>query len=237
MNRDVVIIMCAGEASRWDNYQDTPKHLVVLEGESLLNRTVRLIHEYKTRPVDVYVVVKDLNDERYHIPYSTPALARFNEDNKGVDKFLSSQNLWNQKGKTVVLYGDVWFSDECIKHIMENESHEWLLYARPRGSRYTGCNWKECFGQVFWDEHIQEHIDGFTRVLENFEKSGRASGWEHYYYMCGMGLVNEGSDLVIDTNKMVVIDDFTDDFDFPIDYDRWIKNRKEWKKNHGDIEP
>lgn len=40
------IIMADGKGTRWNNYGDIPKHFIKVEGETLLARTVRLLHEY-----------------------------------------------------------------------------------------------------------------------------------------------------------------------------------------------
>lgn len=39
------IIMADGKGTRWGNYQDIPKHLIQIGGETLLGRTVRLLNE------------------------------------------------------------------------------------------------------------------------------------------------------------------------------------------------
>jgi len=37
----LAVVMAAGEGTRWDNHLGTPKHLVSVEGEVLLKRTVQ----------------------------------------------------------------------------------------------------------------------------------------------------------------------------------------------------
>ena len=38
-----IVILCAGDATRWGGYLGLPKHLVPIHGEPLLHRTVRLL--------------------------------------------------------------------------------------------------------------------------------------------------------------------------------------------------
>ena len=43
--KTIAILLCGGEATRWNNYLNSPKHLINIEGERLLDRTTRLIKE------------------------------------------------------------------------------------------------------------------------------------------------------------------------------------------------
>ena len=36
------IFICAGEATRWNNYGGTPKHYAILNGEPIIERATRL---------------------------------------------------------------------------------------------------------------------------------------------------------------------------------------------------
>ena len=40
------VIMADGKGSRWNNYMGLTKHNIRIGGETLLERTVRLLHEY-----------------------------------------------------------------------------------------------------------------------------------------------------------------------------------------------
>src|SRR6186713_615623 len=91
------IIICAGEASRWRNHRGVPKHLVVIEGERILDRMVRLL---KARGVDdIHVVVKAAVPA-YDVPGATQFPASLDSKNGDADKFLSSKALWNKSGRT-----------------------------------------------------------------------------------------------------------------------------------------
>ena len=43
----IYIIMADGKGTRWNNYQNIPKHLIQIDGETLLARTTRLLKEYE----------------------------------------------------------------------------------------------------------------------------------------------------------------------------------------------
>ena len=60
------IIIAAGEASRWGNYKGIPKHLIEIDNEPILYRTVRLLKENDLD--NIYIVAPD--DDRYKVPGS-----------------------------------------------------------------------------------------------------------------------------------------------------------------------
>lgn len=223
-----VIILCAGEASRWQNYKNTPKHLIEIEGERLLDRTTRLLNEKGIN--DIIVVTKEY-DERYNTEYSRQVPVTIDyEKNADADKFLSSKSLWNTEGRTIVLYGDVYFTEEAINTIVDFEKREWTLFAREKASSYTGTQWGECFAQSFYPEHIEKHEQKLNEIA-NLKKQGklkRCGGWEHYRAMTGQENLNKHTV----TTNFVEIDDWTEDFDFPKDLEEWLKNRKIWLRKN-----
>lgn len=213
------IILCAGEATRWNNYKDTQKHLIEINGERILDRTTRLLEVYGIK--DISVVTKEYN-HRYETSHSKVVPVKVNyEKNADADKFLSSKELWNKNGRTIVIYGDCYFSEEAMKTIVGFKSKDWTIFCRPNASKITGTPWGECFAQSFYPKDLERHEQALHEIAQK-KKSGkikRCGGWEHYRTMVG-----------IDPNKhkmttnYVKIDDFTDDFDYPEDLDRWLLN-------------
>jgi choline kinase len=95
-----------------------PKHLVEIEGEVLLERTVRQFNQYSE---DVIVVGPD---QRYElgVPVYTPTAQFGNE----MDKFASSFDMWSD-GRNILVYGDVYFTDEAVAAIMADTS-DWKYF-------------------------------------------------------------------------------------------------------------
>lgn len=230
------IIIAAGDGTRWDNFRDAPKHLVEIEGERLLDRTVRQFLEHG----DVMVAGRD---ERYKVDGAQLFKPRRNSAWMEASKFLDTQALWNPNGRTIVAYGDVWFSDDAIKTIVNYESKEWRLFARFGLSTITGGG-SECFAQSFWPKHIEEHKTALLQIAQyrSQKKLSRCGGWEHYRQMNGLHLkrhtlgecVNHGEPKELHTlecfdkiRRFINIDDWTDDFDYPEDLTRWEERRTE----------
>lgn len=213
------IIIAAGDATRWGNHLNTPKHLVEVDGEPILNRTVRLLNNNGV--TDIHIVGP--NDDRYKITGTSLFIPVKNPNYHGVDKFLNSEGLWSKCSRTLVMYGDVFYTDEAIKTIVEFQGTDWTLFCRFSGSKISGGKYGECFVQSFYPKDINLHKEKLLLVVEsvnnrNLKKSG---GWEHYRAMnevTGRELRKHNQ-----YNKCFIIDDFTDDFDYPEDYDEFIK--------------
>jgi hypothetical protein len=218
-----VIVICAGEATRWGGHRGTPKHLLAPEGERLLDRTVRLAREYGAGRV---LVVSKPGDTRYEVDGAERVDARLTPSNADADKFLSSRHLWSEEGRTVVLYGDVWFDDDAMARILRDERREWLMWCRPGPSTVTGATSGECFAIGFWPEHHTEYETALHRVASLWRAGllRRCGGWETYRAMCGV------PDASLRTHRMhsryEVIDGWTEDFDKPLDYERWLDRRR-----------
>ncbi len=204
---DRVILMCAGRAERWGNHLGVHKHLISIDGEMLLDRTLRLIRQNTSAPVSV--VAFDTEYDRAGFERYQPKHDRLNFCD--IDKFLSSEERWSKSGQTVILYGDVFFSEAAMRKILAHEgTHRFV--GRGEWSHYTGCPWREMFAVSFpADEHdlLRGHMLAIRAELmaKTRDKGG---GWDLYHRMHGTTW-----------NHFLSIDDFTDDFDFPSDYERW----------------
>lgn len=219
------IIIAAGEATRWNNYMGVPKHLIEIEQEPIIYRTVRLLNERGV--YDVHVVAPD--DDRYRIDGSKIYIPKKNRKNYDADKFLNSEPLWNTEGRTVVFYGDVFFTDDAMSKIVSSEIESWRLFCRFGKSDITGTPYGECFAQSFYPADIPRHRKELKYIakLRANRVITRCGGWEHARAMHGAR-----GKKVRDHRPYpgyIEIDDWTDDFDKPEDYDRFMKY---WNKAH-----
>jgi NDP-sugar pyrophosphorylase family protein len=223
------IIIAAGEASRWKNYKGIPKHLIEIDGEPILHRTVRLLRENNVEKITVV----GPQDDRYKIKGSELYVPKKNKAHVDADKFLNSESLWDTKGRTVVFYGDVYFTEKAIKTIVNHEGEDWILFCRFNASEFTGTRWGECFAQSFYPKDHGRHKSNLLLIAEEYKKGSikRCGGWEHYRAMCNAPL---DAKFHKDYGNSIVIDDWTDDFDYPKDYKRFVKfwNEKKSKSSH-----
>lgn len=219
-----VIILCAGEASRWNSYMGIrQKHLISVEGEVLLERTLNQV--LKQSPKKITVLIKAGDNELYQKYCSGKAelveIRPPQEAETPAWKYLSSENYWNKNGITISLLGDVWFSDQAIERIFQDDVNDWLAFGRTGKSEFTGCPYGEIFSQKFsnLDKHLQS-----LKLLNDLYLAGlcnaHASGWA----LCQV-ISDEDPNIRTAGNNFVEIDDFTEDFDFAEDYERWIAGR------------
>ncbi len=225
------LIACSGSGSRWNNYMSTSKHLVPVEGEILLHRTVRLIKERKKEQDEIYIVVS-LDNKQYEIKDTNLIIQKFNNECERHEYYNNpflyvSKNLWSGSGSgsngTVIIFGDVYFTSEAMNILFNNiYNKEYMFYGREKGSKITGCSWGEIFAISFL-ESFNDKLWTDICYLKKLKDNGlvnRFLHWEIYRQLQSLNLNKH----VIKKN-FIEINDFTDDFDFPEDYDRWIERR------------
>lgn len=219
MSGTVAIVIAAGEATRWAGaYGIARKHHIVIDGERIIDRTVRLIR----RHTDVVYVVARPGDDGYDVPGALRVDAQLDPAFGDADKFLSSRALWNRHGRTVVVYGDCYFTSDAIRTIFTESRRKWLLFCRFGASTVTGATSGECWAQSFWPEHQRQHEQNLRRIADLWRKGliKRCGGWEHARAMGG------ATDDRLRKHRrypcMVEISDSTEDFDLPRDLERWM---------------
>lgn len=195
------LILCGGNGTRWDNFRGTLKHLLTIEGEVLLERTCRQFSEYTD---DITIVAEGEN-------YTT-GKACVKPPLKGADgwndlvKLWSSHHLWSDHDRTVLVFGDVYFTDDAVNTIMtDTEGIKFFMRSHP--SSFTGKKYREIFAIAF-DSSFNDDITNFIR--QSLTLPLEHGGWA-----------------LFDTMKNWVpppyrnIDDWTEDFDCPIDLENW----------------
>ena len=205
-----VLILAAGEGSRWENYRGVQKHKLLIEGEVLVERIVRQFLNYTN---DVVVVG---SDESYEVEGASCYIPPYHHKWKDMAKFWSTRDIWSEQ-RTVLVFGDVYFTDEAVETIMKDEG-EFTFFLRSKGSELTGKPWREIFAIAF-NGSFTETLK--ARVLEIIEsdRALRTGGW-HLYKRLEHEYKNTFS---------VEIDDWTEDFDFPVDIERWEERRASYK--------
>jgi hypothetical protein len=212
-----VLILAAGSGTRWGDFRGVPKHLVEVEGETLLARTCRQFSKYSR---DITVVGPE--DSRYQIDgcsLYTPQGGTGRE----LEKFSSSMSLWSETDRTVLVYGDVYFTDEAVDLIMDGEEG-WKYFCRSKPSSITGKNCKEIFAISFTPEK-KEWIE--KSVMSIIDLKTTTGGWSLFRFLTmGTSNVAVSDRRMFDTGNHVEIDDWTEDFDFPVDLVNWEQSRQ-----------
>lgn len=214
MAKTRVIILAAGSGERWKEFRGTPKHLTKIENKVLLERTCSQFLKYTD---DVCVIGVD---ERYKVEgTSLYVIKAQNTHWKDAAKFLSSKNLWLNDGRTVLVFGDVYFTSEAVKTIMKNKD-PFKFFLRTGPSELSGARWKEIFALSF-NADMARTIGQNLLHLTSMGRAQRQAGWELYRYMIGPAPSG-----MFENPHFIEIDDWTEDFDFPEDLEIWEEHRK-----------
>jgi len=193
--------MCAGKGTRWNNYLGIPKHLIEINGETLLGRTTRLLKE---NGITDYVITG--SDDRYR-QYGK-LIPQTNNDCE-IDRFEEVED-----NEICYLYGDVYYSEDAINKIVTTDTNEILFF----GSDY------EIFGIKIKDKKLFFKHKNKVKKLYLENKIDRCIGWEVYKSLNKIPL-----DGYAITDIYYLIEDETDDIDYPEDYENF-KRRYEMIK-------
>lgn len=209
-----VIIACAGPQVKWNGHLGVSSHFApvrVRDGsddrEPLLMRTLGQVAKY-TRDV---VITCPEGDSRYCIGGVTTYVGN------GSSEFDSTRGLWSETDRTVLLLGDVYFSDLGIRRIMAYAERRYRVFGRHAGSKITHTPYGEIFAHSWWPEHHGE-IDGQLVSVEQGRRQGilRPHGWMLLRSFQG-GPLNRH---IVMPSYFTEINDWTDDIDFPEDFER-----------------
>lgn len=208
--RHTFIHIAAGDGTRWRNHLGVPKHLAPVHGEPVLHRTVRQLRHHN--PDATTIIVGPPDDPRYKPPGTHLEPPRLTPANGDADKFLSSAHLWNPGGRTTVIYGDIYLTDQAAETIATGQPDDWTLYCTFQGRG-------ECFAQTFLPHHQQEHRQALDHIVDLYRRRiiDRNGGWEHYRAMNGVTgkAVRKHRTL---KRHIDIGDGITCDLDYPDDY-------------------
>ncbi|ACF13717.1 hypothetical protein Ctha_1254 [Chloroherpeton thalassium ATCC 35110] len=200
-----VFILCAGGSSKWGYYLGIPKPLIQINKEPLLHRTLRLLKGHKIS--DVTIVATDPILEQKGYSFFKPEASRW-----FVETVLSTESLWQEQN--IFLMGDVFYTQEAIKTIVAS-ADKLKFFGRPGKSMYSHKAHGEVFGITFSNEASQQVKAHGEKVIQAAKSLGHGKAWQLYRSLAGFGL----DEKQVETAYFQVIDDFTDDFDTPEEYD------------------
>ena len=189
------IIMADGKGKRWHNYKNIRKHFIEVNGEKIIERTVRLLNEFDK---DSEVIITS-HDKRYEINGSKRYEPKHNI--LEIDRFtneLIEDNI-------CFLYGDTYYSDKAMEKIITINTDDLLFFG----------NGKSIVAIKIKDSNV------FTKHVENVRKlylEGKIEkciGWQVYQSFQGLSFDEKEI-----KDKYVYIQDDTQDFNSPKDYEK-----------------
>ena len=201
-----VIIMAGGKYHKFKKH----KALTKINGEVLIERTIRLLKENGVKDINIS---SNLNDFDY---LGIPILKHNNsyealEDGTIKGYWLDAYYLIDEP--CIYLHGDVYYTEEAIKKILNYEAKENTFIGNEIARNPEHLNWGEPFGWVIVNpEKFKEDIRK-TKELQDKGKleRGYAISWELYRVMNGY----DPNYMLINDNNYLSINDLTIDIDEP----------------------
>lgn len=223
MDRIEVIIICGGFSKRWNNYLGLEKHFVSLNNTTLIANTISLLKNY---PINISLVVREDNVSNFRNFKCKILDINAHQSSLEYYKIKSTYSLWNTKGQTIILMGDVWFTKKAVKKILTQNKPSIQFFGRQRKNFFTKCRHGELFAISFYDYHFQQ-IKKACEKLEKYielEHVEIAGGWGIYDIISNLEFlmfprVIKGKVLFSNFNNII---DITDDIDNPTDYNNLI---------------
>lgn len=191
----IYTIMADGKGTRWNNHNGIPKHLIEIDGEILIERTVRLLNKYDE---EAKVIITS-HDKRYEFPGSTRYEPKNN--NLEIDRFteeLIEDNI-------CFLYGDTYYSSDAIKKIISTPVEDLLFFG----------NEKSIVAVKVKDSNLFKHHISIVKELYLNNMIKNCKGWHVY-----QSFQNLEFDKKQIGDKYIIIDDKTKDYNTPDEYEK-----------------
>lgn len=184
------VIMADGKGTRWNNFNEIPKHFIEIDGERIIDRCVRLLKENDSG----CEIIITSHDPRYDIPGTT----RYEPLNNilEIDRFTSELICDN----ICFMYGDTYYSENAIKTVTETPAEDILFFGNSKSIMAV----KVSDGDLF-----RMHVDRVRKLyLEGKLKT--CKGWQVYQSFTGLAPDTIG-------DNFVFIEDSSRDFNSPED--------------------
>lgn len=197
------IIMCGGTYPNWSE----PRQLLKVKGEPIVARTIRLLREHGVNDIAI-----SSNDERFE-SFGVPML-------RHVNKYIgysynNCSGLWCDAfyptdEPTCYLFGDVFYSPEAIRTIVEYETNDIMFFGSkpPFCAEYPKPYIEPFCFKVYNTKHLHDAIERVKELYKEGHFAREPIAWEVWNVISGQHDPN-----VIDYKSYVAINDYTCDID------------------------
>ena len=223
-NINKYIIMCGGKYS----WLETPKQLTEINGEPLVARTIRLLKENGI--TDIAISSKDSRFDNFGVPRieHNNEFEEIKENGKEYIKGYWVDAFYPTDEPVCYLYGDVYYSENCIKTIVETQTMDILFFASTIPCRPDYFKmWEEPFAfKVANQERFKQGIEICKQKRDKGETNREPISWELYRVLNGIDINTHKI-----TTGFIAVNDVSTDIDC-------IKDKEELEKilNKGEIE-
>lgn len=197
-----------------DKTFDIPRQLVEINGERLIERTIRLLKENGVE--NIIITAKDerfdgLGAERYN-----PVNSDY-DYNRGIGYWLNAFPFELIDEPVCFIWGDVYFSEKAIQEIVELESKEDLFFCTYKNEteKYIKKHDEPLAYKVMNCDRFKEHISKVKRLKDEGKCCREPIIWEVY-----RSIHNQDINTHIMTTDFIAINDESCDIDSQSDIER-----------------
>ena len=207
-----VFIACGGY---YDNF-NYPKALTEINGEKLVDRTIRLLKEYGIEPTVCCNLGETLFDSY------NPTKCKFTYNHvQGTGYYLDLFDALPIFGQCIILYGDVYYTEQAIDKIIlkyeKTDRNIFICNALPFNEKRE--RWGEPFGWIVKDEEEFAYAVSLGKKFQDRgivvnRRTGKLGGvptnWELAQIINGLdvnGFYFDEEDCLIISDKTIDVDD------------------------------
>lgn len=201
------IIMCGGTFPRFSK----PRHMTLYRGEPLVARTIRLLRENNVS--DIGISSNNSGFEQFGVPVLR------HENTYTSWAYDQCTGLWCEafyptNEPTCYVFGDVCFSPQSIRKIVETETDDIMLFASapPFPPEYPKGYIEPFAFKVVNTDHLKKAVADVKRLAAAGRFRRKPIAWEVW------NVISRGPDgdvNWIDYGSYVHINDWTTDVDYP----------------------
>ena len=204
------IIMCGGDYPNWKK----PKQLISIKAEPIVVRTIRLLRE---------AGITDIAISSNHPAFEGLGVPVLKHENEYTSRHYNDYDgcwcdaFYPTDEPTCYLLGDVYFSPEAIRTIVEYETDDIMFFGSKRP-----------FAQEYPKDHVEpfafkvannRHLRAAIKTVKIFDKQGlfarKPIAWELWYVIAGSDPYQDAEDIKGPARDYVAINDYTCDIDEP----------------------
>lgn len=206
------IIMCGGRYPNWE----TPRHLLEVEGEPIVARTIRLLREAGVNDIAI-----SSNIPEWFNCFGVPVLVHYNSYNaRGYNDFDGywCDAFFPMEEPACYIFGDVIFSPDAISTIVDYHTETIMLFGSkaPFAPEYPK-KWREPFAFKVQDQELLRRSCLKVRALDKAGRlKNRPIAWE-------LWSVINGTNPNKINKSYVAINDYTCDVDYMTEVEEVIK--------------
>lgn len=212
------VIMCGGN---YKDQFDIPKPLLTVDGEKLVERTIRLLRENGIKDIAV-----SINSDTVYFNYLDVELLKRNINyiHDAYGKIKDSKNCWLTayyplETPACYLAGDVYWTEQAIKDIINKEVKDTMFICAPDysdGRKNPSIKGREPLGYIVQNQKIfRKAINDIMKEIDDGKFTYDPVAWNLYRKLNNipMDYGGYGNDIFKTNGDFMTIDDLTTDID------------------------